>query len=818
MERGGKPSVSAGVDRLMSPSVAPARVRASFLPDKKNDKEKRHVRRVTSRKTFQRGEGVESELGQMDFSTARSGKTATRSSAPIAALLAIAKTAAMTEEVPLKGIILANRRSVFHKTRLCPRLRGDRVFCPLGESCTFAHSEKELRPPPVLDRTKLCPSVLSKGASPCPGIARGEPCKFAHSKSEIRHTSNMFKTNMCLKWNRGKCKAGAECNHAHGEEELRFYRLLAYSNGTRDFRSEAEVGALRLGRAGDEKEGAPQSSPSHTKDMHPSGALKGGKHIAESAGNQKGRQNGASNPRSATNALGLWGTNKSCDAVRDRLSGSALSSTSGCMSASLSGTSSSVLKLDGDWRREDEGTGCSVSGESSTSFVDEAEQQRRQIYEELLAREQEQRRREQATQEEYQRLLLTLAASAPDLFRALFLSPNTPVAESETLRNLAQLCPQNGQNKRQLPGTDAPGFEDTSRVDEKAETVKKDDRMTSWRDGLVTFLKPAAPVVNAPDPTIDDSVLRAALAAAVQSKKQQPKLEVCQERPARSDLDGLLVPSSFSLPKGGDDALGPRLDVPLQFPLGSRVSTPCRGTGSGTPDSFSTCAGGEDCMERLTNCLQFAAVEGEQAGSVPPSPLLFGSQSSVTSCESVENASFMSTPPLRAGLSPFSGAANWEQKRRSAQDEVASGSGVLFPFSPGRSDGGIVKEESQKDAFASPLETLFADPAALAFYSDPWGTNEEREARDASSPFQVFTPVKEVRDATWSQAEQALVSRRGMGLPVQQKEKAEHGQAPGPGAAFQDALALLHSLGLLSDSAKPRDAAGGAGAETPARG
>ncbi|KYK68204.1 zinc finger (CCCH type) motif-containing protein, partial [Toxoplasma gondii TgCatPRC2] len=212
MERGGKPSVSAGVDRLMSPSVAPARVRASFLPDKKNDKEKRHVRRVTSRKTFQRGEGVESELGQMDFSTARSGKTATRSSAPIAALLAIAKTAAMTEEVPLKGIILANRRSVFHKTRLCPRLRGDRVFCPLGESCTFAHSEKELRPPPVLDRTKLCPSVLSKGASPCPGIARGEPCKFAHSKSEIRHTSNMFKTNMCLKWNRGKCKVSVHVN------------------------------------------------------------------------------------------------------------------------------------------------------------------------------------------------------------------------------------------------------------------------------------------------------------------------------------------------------------------------------------------------------------------------------------------------------------------------------------------------------------------------------------------------------------------------------------------------------------------------------
>ncbi|KEP65632.1 UNVERIFIED_CONTAM: zinc finger (CCCH type) motif-containing protein [Hammondia hammondi] len=817
MERGGKPSVSAGVDRLMSPSVAPARVRASFLPDK-NEKEKRHVRRVTSRKTSQRGEGVESEHGQMDLSTARSGKAATRSSAPIAALLAIAKTAAMTEEVPLKGIILANRRSVFHKTRLCPRLRGDRVFCPLGESCTFAHSEKELRPPPVLDRTKLCPSVLSKGASPCPGIARGEPCKFAHSKSEIRHTSNMFKTNMCLKWNRGKCKAGAECNHAHGEEELRFYRLLAYSNGTRDFRSEAEVGALRIGRAGDEKEGSPQSSPSHTKDAHPSGAPKGAKHIAESAGNQRVRQNGASNPRSATNASGLWGANKGSDAVRDRLSGSAVPSTSGCMSTPLSVASCSVLKPDGDWRREDEGTGCSVSGESSGSFVDEAEQQRRQIYEELLAREQEQRRREQATQEDYQRLLLTLAASAPDFFRALFLSPNTPGADSETLRNLAQSCPQNVQNKRLSTGTGAPGFNDASRVDEKAASLKKEDPVTAWRDCLATFLKPAARVVNAPDPPVDDSVLRAALAAAVQSKKQQPKLELCPERPARSDVEGFLAPS-FSLPQGGDDVLGPRLEVPLQFPLGSRVSTPCRRTGSGTPDSFSTCAGGEDCVERLTNCLQFATVEGEQAGSVPPSPLLFGSQSSVTSCESVENASFMSTPPLRAGLSPFSGA-NWEQKRRSTQDEVAAGSGALFPFSPGSSDGGIVNEGSQKkDAFATPLETLFADPAALAFYSDPWGTNEEREARDGSSPFQVFTPVKaEVRDARWIQAEESLVSRRGMGVPVHQKEQAEHDQAPVSGAAFQDALSLLHSLRLISDSAKPRGAAGGAGAENHARG
>lgn len=141
-------------------------------------------------------------------------------------------------EVPMKGVILANRKTIFHKTRVCPRL--SMGACHLGSKCNFAHSVEELRPAPNLDKTKLCPSVLYPGTL-CPAKVRGEICRFAHNKAEIRHTSNMFKTNMCLKWIRGKCKKDLQCNHAHGHQELKYYRSLAMASGSRDFARESEA-------------------------------------------------------------------------------------------------------------------------------------------------------------------------------------------------------------------------------------------------------------------------------------------------------------------------------------------------------------------------------------------------------------------------------------------------------------------------------------------------------------------------------------------------------------------------------------------------
>ncbi|KAL8272434.1 hypothetical protein Esti_003724 [Eimeria stiedai] len=145
-------------------------------------------------------------------------------------------------EVPMKGVILANRKTIFHKTRVCPRLTTG--SCHLGNKCSFAHSPEELRPAPNLDKTKLCPSVLHPG-TPCPARLRGEGCRFAHSKAEIRHTTNMYKTNMCLKWIRGKCKKELQCNHAHGHQELKYYRSLAMASGARDFARESLAGTAR---------------------------------------------------------------------------------------------------------------------------------------------------------------------------------------------------------------------------------------------------------------------------------------------------------------------------------------------------------------------------------------------------------------------------------------------------------------------------------------------------------------------------------------------------------------------------------------------
>ncbi|KAL8437628.1 hypothetical protein ACSSS7_000785 [Eimeria intestinalis] len=145
-------------------------------------------------------------------------------------------------DVPMKGVILANRKTIFHKTRVCPRLVMG--TCHLGSKCSFAHSIEELRPAPNLDKTKLCPSVLHPG-TPCPGRLRGEGCRFAHSKAEIRHTTNMYKTNMCLKWMRGKCKKELQCNHAHGHQELKYYRSLAMASGARDFARESLAGTAR---------------------------------------------------------------------------------------------------------------------------------------------------------------------------------------------------------------------------------------------------------------------------------------------------------------------------------------------------------------------------------------------------------------------------------------------------------------------------------------------------------------------------------------------------------------------------------------------
>eukprot|EP00928_Gymnodinium_smaydae_P025168 TRINITY_DN20129_c0_g6_i1.p1 TRINITY_DN20129_c0_g6~~TRINITY_DN20129_c0_g6_i1.p1 ORF type:complete len:429 (+),score=68.43 TRINITY_DN20129_c0_g6_i1:83-1288(+) len=68
--------------------------------------------------------------------------------------------------------------SVFFKTRKC------RYFgmnsCTRGATCRFAHSNAELRSPPDLRYTKLCPTVLAGGS------CQNRTCTYAHSAEERR--------------------------------------------------------------------------------------------------------------------------------------------------------------------------------------------------------------------------------------------------------------------------------------------------------------------------------------------------------------------------------------------------------------------------------------------------------------------------------------------------------------------------------------------------------------------------------------------------------------------------------------------------------
>ncbi|PHJ24056.1 zinc finger (ccch type) motif-containing protein [Cystoisospora suis] len=140
--------------------------------------------------------------------------------------------------VPLASTILADRRCVFFKTQMCPHARRGR--CRLDKNCSFAHSEKELRAPPKLDKTKMCVSV--KAGVVC---SKGPSCSFAHSRDELRHTVTFYKTNMCRNWQAGECPHPDTCNHAHGVHELLFFRTLAAGAGCRDFKKEKE-GRRRL--------------------------------------------------------------------------------------------------------------------------------------------------------------------------------------------------------------------------------------------------------------------------------------------------------------------------------------------------------------------------------------------------------------------------------------------------------------------------------------------------------------------------------------------------------------------------------------------
>ncbi|PHJ25269.1 zinc finger (ccch type) motif-containing protein [Cystoisospora suis] len=501
----------------------------------------------------------------------------------IASLLATAKAASLTDEVPLKGIILANRRSVFHKTRMCPRQRNR--SCPLGDSCTFAHSEEELRPPPVLDRTRLCPSVLTSGA-PCPR-ANGEQCRFAHSKAEIRHTANMFKTNMCLKWNRGKCKAGEGCNHAHGEEELRFYRLLAHANGSRDFRSEAEAGALRaLKGAADQSKGGQQRLQALLQAVGQS--PKGG----DTPSRRKGRR----------------GANSSLNQRKPMVSNASKSLPSGRSSMPHPGTLSSdedqeeptmykEVPISTDYFR---GMTPSGSGGLPVAAAEAGSVS--------------------SQGEDFFKLLIGLAPHAPELVLSVVaqhLAEGLPLLNSQQTQAVASALASSAKPRLNAPLSKMAGLSSASSNTATSAcgtvlpsgTVRASSAIhEAGRGGKATMQVAAMPVPCC---------------------NLGPR-DVCQEDEYAHEHAALYaLGKRAGLREGGSASpvsLSPALSglgsVGLGHYLNNRVSTG-RTAGSGTPDSSSTCASLEESADRLGSLLKVSTLLDDETrqGSLSPLPV-----------------------------------------------------------------------------------------------------------------------------------------------------------------------------------------------------
>jgi len=58
----------------------------------------------------------------------------------------------------------------------------------------------------------------------------GDKCSFAHGEQELRFSKN-YKTSICYKYQQGTCMHGEKCKYAHGEQELRKYgENVTYKN------------------------------------------------------------------------------------------------------------------------------------------------------------------------------------------------------------------------------------------------------------------------------------------------------------------------------------------------------------------------------------------------------------------------------------------------------------------------------------------------------------------------------------------------------------------------------------------------------------
>jgi len=68
--------------------------------------------------------------------------------------------------------------------------------------------------PDALKRTRMCPEVLAHRS------CNRESCTFAHTRRELRPQPDLAKTRLCTFYMRGTCPHASACKFAHGESEL----------------------------------------------------------------------------------------------------------------------------------------------------------------------------------------------------------------------------------------------------------------------------------------------------------------------------------------------------------------------------------------------------------------------------------------------------------------------------------------------------------------------------------------------------------------------------------------------------------------------
>mmetsp|Transcript_122430 Transcript_122430/g.280541 ORF Transcript_122430/g.280541 Transcript_122430/m.280541 type:complete len:253 (-) Transcript_122430:255-1013(-) len=101
-------------------------------------------------------------------------------------------------------------QGALRKTKLCRFFASGRCN---HQSCNFAHSADELRDLPNFAKTRMCPDLVAGGCS-------DPTCSYAHSREQLRVTGAVYKTQLCVYDQRGRCRKGSRCTHAHGDHEL----------------------------------------------------------------------------------------------------------------------------------------------------------------------------------------------------------------------------------------------------------------------------------------------------------------------------------------------------------------------------------------------------------------------------------------------------------------------------------------------------------------------------------------------------------------------------------------------------------------------